>query len=61
VLACQINPMFSGFYNFTIMFVTVERYREYMSGSERYQEFKRGAVSRVREQVVMLVEQREED
>jgi len=43
------------------MFAIVEGYREYMSGSESYHGFKRGAVSRVSEQVVILVEQREED
>jgi len=40
---------------------SVERYRECMSGSERYQEFKRRAASRVSEQLVLLVEQQEED
>jgi len=53
--------MFSRFHNFTIVFVTVERHRGCMSGSGWYHEFKRGAVSRVSEQVVILVEQREED
>ena len=38
----------------------VERYREWASGSERYHEFKRRAVSKGSEQLVLLVEQKEE-
>ena len=38
----------------------VERYREWTSGSERYHELKRRAVSKGSEQLVLLVEQREE-
>ena len=40
---------------------SVERYRECISGSELYHEFKRRAISRVSEQLVLLVGQREED
>jgi len=39
----------------------VERYRECTSRIGRYHEFKRRAVSRVSEQLVLLFEQREED
>jgi len=39
----------------------VERYRERISGSKRYHEFKSRVVSRASKQLVLLVEQREED